>query len=199
MLEPDQITQDVDDPADTCLVTFASELVWKADGPILGRSEAEENASRSVSRAGPEPIPPRDPAILVTLLSSARPRAGERHADWPDFAAKARVDRPYCSQGCRQYPTRPNASLRSGASRYAKSTIRELAAGQITNLTASSSSYTAIDSDLGNPSNSSGHCDRPASRNAAGARQPRSRPRTHPGDDAGSACRPATRLGDDER
>ena len=38
MLEPDQITQEVDDPADTCLVTFTSELVWKADGPILGRS-----------------------------------------------------------------------------------------------------------------------------------------------------------------
>ena len=37
-------------------------------------------------------------------------------------------------EGCWQYPTGPNAGLRSGASRYAKSTIRQLAAGQITNL-----------------------------------------------------------------
>jgi hypothetical protein len=47
MLEPDQITQEVDDPADTCLVTFASEPVWKPDGPILGRSEAEETQAEA--------------------------------------------------------------------------------------------------------------------------------------------------------
>ena len=44
---PDQITQEVHDPADTCLVTFTSELVWKADGPILGRSEAEETQAEA--------------------------------------------------------------------------------------------------------------------------------------------------------